>query len=136
MRPHKVIVAIDEQSVSLKYHPDYKIVHHELRGFVYGARLRAVLDRGLELFEQNGASKWLSDDRGNGPLTREDSEWCLNDWAPRVLKAGWKFWAVVMPVKVLGQLNMKRWIDTYAEKGVTAQAFSDPDEAFDWLKAR
>jgi hypothetical protein len=136
MSAQQAIVTIDDESASLKFHPQYKIVHHELRAFIHGARLRTVLDKGLELFQQHGATKWLSDDRGNGPLTEADTDWCLNDWAPRVLKAGWKFWAVVMPTKVIGQMNMKRWIATYAEQGVTARAFSDPDEAFQWLKAQ
>jgi hypothetical protein len=124
---------IDTASVVLRYHPHTKIVHHELKRFVYGQEFRDVLEKGLQTFIAHGAVKWLSDDRGNGPLTPADSEWALTDWAPRVIAAGWKYWAVVMPEKVLGQMNMRRWIATYAEKGVTAQAFTDPREAMTWL---
>jgi len=127
------IVVIDNEAVSLRYHPSSKIVHHELRRFVHGEEFRDVLERGLTLFRERGACKWLSDDRGNGPLKPADAEWALNDWAPRVMKAGWRFWAVVMPEKVLGQMNMKRWIETYAAQGVTVAAFSEPEEAMGWL---
>jgi hypothetical protein len=126
-------VLIDDDAVSLWYHPKTKIVHHELKVFVHGERFRNVLEKGLEAFIQNHACKWLSDDRGNGPLKPADAEWALNDWAPRVMAAGWKYWAVVLPEKVLGQMNMKRWITTYAEQGVTAEAFTDPREAMRWL---
>ena len=69
-----------------------------------------------------------------GSLTPADAEWALNEWGPRVMAAGWKYWSVVLPEKVLGQMNMRRWIDTYAEHGVLVQAFSDPLRAMVWLK--
>jgi hypothetical protein len=127
------IVIIDTEAVSLRYHARYKIVHHEIRRFVHGQEFREILEKGLEVFVQHVANKWLSDDRGNGPLKPADADWALHEWAPRVMRAGWKFWAVVMPEKVLGQMNMKRWIETYAAQGVTVKAFSDPGEAMAWL---
>ncbi len=124
---------IDRANAALWYHTDTKIVHHELRRFVTGTELREILTRGVEVFEQRGACKWLSDDRGNGPLHPDDAAWAVNTWAPRVMAAGWKYWAVVMPRKVLGQMNMRQWIDMYAEKGVTVRAFDAPSEAIEWL---
>ena len=67
-------------------------------------------------------------------LKAEDATWALEDWAPRVIAAGWRFWGVVMPEKVLGQMNMKRWIATYEEKGVTVSAFAEPLSAMSWLE--
>ena len=124
---------IDSPSVILRYHPNERIVHHEFRRFIYGAEFREVLEKGLEVFRTRGAAKWLSDDRANGPIRPADGQWALEDWAPRVLAAGWKHWAVVMPTRTLGQMNMKRWVDTYAKLGVIARAFKDPDEAMTWL---
>jgi hypothetical protein len=131
--PRQPETIIETPAVVLRYYPNTKIVHHELKRFVHGQEFRDVLEKGLQTFIKHGAVKWLSDDRGNGPLTQADSEWALTDWAPRVMAADWKYWAVVMPEKVVGQMNMRRWIATYAEKGVTAQAFTDPDEAMTWL---
>jgi hypothetical protein len=85
-------------------------------------------------FIRHRACKWLSDDRGNGPLKPEDAQWCLTSWSPRVIAAGWKFWAVVMPEKVMGPLNMRRWISTYADQGITVSAFADPVQAMTWLE--
>jgi hypothetical protein len=129
-----VITLIDNASVTLRFHVRTKIVHHEFRAFVHGAQFRDVLEAGLDAFKQHHATKWLSDDRGNGALKKEDAEWALTSWAPRVIAAGWKYWAVVMPEKVIGQMNMRRWLATYAEKGVTAEPFSDPVEAMRWLE--
>jgi hypothetical protein len=129
-------VVLETEFARLSYDARYKIVHHELRSFVHGHALREVLEAGLDLFRARGARKWLSDDRRNGPITTADGEWALHDWAPRVIAAGWKYWAVVLPEKVLGQMNMRRWIETYSKLGVVAQAFTDLEEARAWLRAQ
>ena len=126
---------IDNSSAILWYHPRERIVHHQFRRFIYGDEFRAVLEKGLEVFRTRGATKWLSDDRANGPIRPADGEWALEDWAPRVLAAGWKYWAVVLPKRTLGQMNMKRWVDTYTQQGVTARTFTDPGQAMTWLKS-
>src|SRR5580765_1618299 len=95
------IAILEEPAYSLRFHPQDKIVHHELRAYVHGSAFRNILDKGLDAFKKYGANKWLSDDRGNNALTQEDAQWAQNDWAPRVIASGWKFWAVVMPEKVM-----------------------------------
>lgn len=128
------ITLIDNERSSLWYYPETKIVHHQFHTFVYGKDFRGILEKGLEMFQKHGACKWLSDDRGNSAVGPADTEWATNVWAPRVIAAGWKFWAVVKPRKVIGQMNIKQWIEMYAEKGVTVRAFTEPEEALRWLE--
>jgi len=125
---------IDNDAALLRYHLAPKIVHHEFRRFIHGEPFREVLTRGLEVLQKRGAIKWLSDDRHNGPIKPADAEWASKVWVPRVLAAGWKYWAVVLPEKTLGQMNMMRWIDTYAALGVTAQPFEHVEDAKHWLE--
>jgi hypothetical protein len=125
---------IDNELVLLRYHPKTKIVHHEFRRFVHGAPFREILDQGLAALSLGGGTRWLSDDRRNGPVTPADGVWALNDWAPRAIAAGWKYWGVVLPEKILGQMNLKRWMETYAKMGVNAQAFPHPEAAMSWLE--
>ncbi len=127
-------IIVDNEFVLLRYHPKTKIVHHEFRRFVHGPALRETLEQGLAALKLGGACRWLSDDRRNGPVTPSDGEWGLKDWGPRAIAAGWKYWAVVLPDKVLGQMNMKRWMETYTQRGVAAQAFADPETAMAWLE--
>jgi hypothetical protein len=127
---------IDNKYATLWYHPETKIVHHQFHQPIGGQSFREVLDKGLEAFQEFSAQKWLSDDRGNSALSPEDSDWAINNWSPRVIDAGWKYWAVVMPEKVIGQMNMQRFIKMYSERDVSVQVFSDPDEAMRWLEAQ
>jgi len=124
---------LDGPRASVWYYPDRKIIHHQFRAFVHGNELRAVLDTGVEAFQRHSAHKWLSDDRGNSALTREDSQWVTDDWLPRVMAAGWTHWALVMPEKVIGQLNMRRFVKTFGDQGVTTRIFPSPEEALVWL---
>jgi hypothetical protein len=126
-------VILEDNSFRLLYHPASKIVHHELRMPVQGERFRGILEQGLELFKKHGARRWLSDDRGNTALPPEDTEWAVTDWSPRVIAAGWKYWAVLMPQKSGGQVNMREFIKAYATKGVTVSAFTAPEAALKWL---
>jgi hypothetical protein len=119
---------------SLLYHPDSKIVHHQWHQYVHGQVFRDTLSSGLDLLKKNHATKWLSDDRGNSVLPDDDAQWAQTVWFPAVKAAGWKHWAVVMPEKALGKLNMRQWISLYASMGINSQVFSDPEEALSWLE--
>jgi hypothetical protein len=127
------IIVIENESVTMQYHPESGILEHRFHKHVWGATFRDALDKGLAVLQQHGGSKWLSDDRANAALPQDDTDWALNDWFPRVKKAGWKHWAIVLPEHVIGQMNMKRFISTYSAKGVTARVFGDPVAAMKWL---
>jgi hypothetical protein len=129
------ITILDTEYATLWYHPEKKIVHHSFHKFIYDQEFQAILNTGLETMKKYGAQKWLSDDRNNSALPTKDLEWAQNDWFPRVKASGWQFWAIVMPQKVVGQMNMKRFIDAYSQQGLTVRVFTDPDEALHWLES-
>ena len=128
------ITVIDNADISMWYYPETKILHHQIHRFFYGKPFRDALDKGVEVFRKYGAQKWLSDDREIPALSKEDLEWSHKDWFPRVLKSGWKYWAIVMPEKVVGQITIKRLAEDYSAKGVKTRAFSSIDEAKQWLE--
>jgi hypothetical protein len=128
----ETILATD--SFVLRYHPLHKIVHHEFRRFVYGEEFHEILEKGLLVMKRHGATKWLSDDRNNGAIKPADAQWSVEDWGPRAMAAGWKYWAVVLPIKVFGQTNMRRFVEGSAALGRVAQAFDDPNTAMTWLR--
>lgn len=128
-------IIFKNESATLMYHPIEKIVHHEFHTPAKGAAFQAVLLGGLDLMKKHKAQKWLSDDRKNSVLAKDDEVWSVTVWTPQVIAAGWKFWAIVMPASALGQMNMQRLSAAFKDKGVTVQFFSDPAEALRWLSA-
>ena len=61
-------------------------------------------------------------------------EWTQTDWFPRTVQVGWKYWALVMPEKIVGKMNMRQAVQAYTEKGIIVEVFADPDEAMSWLE--
>lgn len=129
------LTIMDNDYVTLWYHPESKIVHHQFHRFTYGEQLRSMLDKGVEIFKQYGANKWLSDDVANSTLSKEDGEWAINDWSPRVFGEGWKYWAVVVPDKIVGKANMNRFMQQFIARGLVVRVFEDVDEAQRWLES-
>lgn len=130
-----VVSILDGPVATLWYHPEAGIVHHQFKKYAYGDDLKAVLDRGYEVLKANKGTKWLSDDRANNALRPEDAQWAQTDWFPRVVAAGWKYWAIVLPETVVGKMNMRGFIEQYAQAGITAQVFTDPAQALSWLES-
>ncbi len=126
---------LDNEYMTVWYDPDFKIVHHQIHKFIFGQPLREGLMKGTELLKKNTAHKWLSDDRNNGALPKEDSDWAQAEWFPQTRAAGWKYWALVQPEKVIGQMNMKHFTKLYADQGITVKVFSDPVQARKWLES-
>jgi hypothetical protein len=125
---------MDNDHVTLMYHPDTKIVHHVFHQTVQGDVFRNVLNTGLEIFKQYEAHKWLSDDRKNSALPEDDTVWAKTDWFPRVLAAGWQYWALVWPPNLLAMLNLKEFIDVYQPYGLRVMVFKDDKPAMLWLE--
>jgi len=125
---------IKNEKASLVYLPDFKIVYHTFYKPISGDEFRNVLNTGAKLLEDNHAEKWLSDDRGNSALPDVDTEWSKTNWFPRAVKAGWKYWALVVPLDFMGKVNMTEFVDSYFEQGLRIAVFVEPEEAMKWLK--
>jgi hypothetical protein len=127
------IVIVDNEFITLWYWPAHRLIHHQMHRYTSGLPFRDALEAGLATMVERKANKWLSDDRANNALPPADDDWARNDWFPRTKAAGWKYWAIVKPEKILGTMHMRRFAETYAKHGITAQLFSDPAEAFAWI---
>jgi hypothetical protein len=132
---HNKISIVDNDMIAVWVYPERRIIHHQMKSFCYGEKFYQALMKGAEALQQHRASKWLSDNRLNGALPAEDAEWTEKNWFPKVKAAGWKHWAVVQPEKIIGQINMSRFIKKYSQQGINARMFTDLDEAFRWLDA-
>jgi hypothetical protein len=130
------VTVIDDELVTLWYHPDKKIVHHQIKQFISGQRFRDFLMAGSDLMRKHKAHKWLSDDRDCPVVRPEDIDWGDAVWFPETAKSGWKYWAIVQPAKTVGQVVIKDLAAKYAKAGVTSKWFTDPNDAMWWLESQ
>lgn len=127
-------LVLENEFVHMWFHPKTGIVHHQFRKYIWGEAFREVLNEGLKVFIREGATKWLSDDRESSALSKADTDWSMTDWFPRIAAAGWKHWAIVLPQSVMGEMNIRRFINAYSEQGLTVQVFNLPEPALAWLE--
>ncbi len=90
---------MNSEFATLIVHPGKKIVHHKYNKFIFGDAFREVMTKGADAFIKYECTKWLSDDRENSALKKEDIQWSQKYWEKRILDAGWKHWALIMPKK-------------------------------------
>jgi hypothetical protein len=124
----------DDEYATMWYYPESKILHNQVHQFFFGQTYRDVFSAGIQVFQKYGAQKWLSDDRKVTAWAKEDVEWGNKDWFPRMLNLGWKYWALILPEKVVGQMILKKFAENYSSLGVQTKVFSSVDEAKNWLE--
>jgi hypothetical protein len=127
---------LENEYVSLWFYPEDKIVHHQLHKFIFGDHYKDFFTKGADVFEENGCVKWLSDDTHSSALRQEDIDWGMVNWVPRMIKAGWKYWALVMPNKAVAKMNHRELIEHFKEQGVTVEIVSNTQEGLAWLRSK
>ena len=127
------MIALDNEFVTLVFHPDTKIVHHTIHKHIGGEQFRSLLNQGTALLEKHGAIKWLSDNRLLGPLAPEDTQWSTTEWIPQTMAAGWKYWAMVVPDEIQARARLSHVIDTFYDKGLRIMVFTNLEDALEWL---
>lgn len=135
-RLHNGDLILDNEYVTLWYYPELKIVHHRMHQMPDSTAFRELLSAGANVVERHRAPKWLSDDRNNTLLREQDEEWADQEWLPRVVNGGFKYWAIVLPTAAIGKLNMRRLAAQHAAHGITSAVLGTPEAAFSWLKAQ
>lgn len=133
---HERQLLLENDHIALWYYPELKIVHHEMVATPSSAEFRELLSTGADALERFRAIKWMSDDRGNTLLRPDDEVWADSEWLPRVLGAGFKYWAIVLPAGAIGKLNMRRLANQHASRGIVSRIETLPRPAFDWLRAQ
>ncbi len=126
---------MEDEYVSLWYHPDSKIVHHKMHQYLMPGMFQKLLNADAELIEKHGAQKFLSDDHAVNVVAPEDIAWADVNWYPRVIKAGLKYWAMVLPATAVGTLQLKALIQDRRKRGLTAEVFTTVEEAMRWLES-
>ena len=77
-------------------------------------------------------------DGGEAKLSStEDQSWILNDWTPRAVVAGYKYYAVVLPKDTFGQFSSKMVIQQTNRDNLISNVTTDnTEEALAWLLAQ
>ena len=100
---------IDESFVKIDWDEQNQCIVADWKGIGRGGAYRAALDKSLELVKKHKARRWLGIMlEANGVMAPEDAAWLKDDWFPRLLAAGGRRFAVVLPGPALSALQLNR----------------------------
>lgn len=126
-------IIVDNEYITIIDLPDKKMLYHTVHKPLGGQPFRDALLTGYQALQDLGYSKWLSDDRLNGPMSDDDRAWGEENINRRSIEAGWKYWALVVPKELVAAGSMTPTIEAMHELGLRMMVFSEVDEAFAWL---
>lgn len=126
-------ILIDNEYVTLGYDSDKRFIYHTIHKPIDDEMFTDVLNAGTEALVKYKVCKWLSDDRKNGPISDEFGEWGRNDWGPRTISVGWKYWAMIVPEEFVAAGSLIPAIEFYYELGLCMMVFSNQEKAIKWL---
>ncbi|MEJ2622202.1 MAG: hypothetical protein P8163_18715 [Candidatus Thiodiazotropha sp.] len=128
------ITKLENEYANLWFYPEYGIIHHQFLQPMSDRHFKTTLMTGLELMREYRVVKWLSDDRANSITSADAGAWSQEYWLPRAYQAGWKYWAVLPPIKARGRINMERLVGYVGQQmKIEIEVFADPDDALQWL---
>jgi len=127
------ISVFDNEYITVQYWPDKKLIYHVIHKPIDGQPLKDALNAGTEALIKYKATKWLSDDRKNGPVSQDVIDWGIQDWDPRTIAGGWKYWANVVPQEIVAAGSMAPLIEILYDMGLRLMVFTDPQKAIEWL---
>lgn len=129
------IILYNSEYITVEYWPDKALIYHTIHQPISEqlTTFKEALSAGTDALEKHHVRKWLSDDRKNDPLTGEGNEWAFNEWQPRTLKAGWKYWATVVPEDIVAAGTLMPAIENLYHLGLRMMVFRTVEEAVEWL---
>lgn len=105
----------------------------EWEGWASGAEFMALLNAGLKALEDHRGSRWLADCRRQKVLNPADQDQADRDWLPRVVAAGLKQFAIVVPTSVLATMNLQERLAKVPNTVIKVGFFDTVAEARAWL---
>jgi hypothetical protein len=131
------IILYSTDYITVEYRPDGRLIYHTIHKPIGGQveMLKEALNAGSDALEKYKVTKWLSDDRKNDPLPSEMLAWGTQNWSPRTIASGWKYWANVVPVDLAAAGALIPVIDDLFARGLRMQVFTTTEAALAWLDA-
>jgi len=110
-----------------------KAAHIEWQGWADPAEFAAANDAIILALSQNGGSRALGDCTEMKVIKQSDQEWVNRDWMPRILAAGLRRMALVIPKSGLALMNVQEIMNRVPGTKMDVAYFGTIAEARDWL---
>ncbi len=120
--------------IDIKY-LSINILYHGWIGFRSHDQLREILDgHFIDLFTKYKCKGMLIDNSKMEYSFTDNNKWLAEYFMPKMVQAGLKYNAVVLPKDIFSQISIKEWDDKIS--GFESKNFDQIYKALDWLKSK
>lgn len=113
--------------------PSPQVRAHGVEGFARSDEFRAALMRALDAIKDQHAVAYLSDTCKVKVVVHKEQNWANEVWAPLVVAAGLKRFALMKAESGLGKLTVEDVISLVDNWGLLMRGFDSEFEAKIWL---
>jgi hypothetical protein len=117
----------------VKWDAACKAAHIEWQGWADPAEFAAANDAIILALKQHGAWRALGDCSDMKVIKQSDQEWVHREWFPRVLAAGLRRMALVIPKSGLAMMNVQEIMSRVPGTKLDVAYFGTIEEARAWL---
>ena len=110
-----------------------RTVFVEWDGWANTAEFRGLLDAEVKALSEHGGSKLLADCRRQRVLNPADQDRANEEWVPRILEAGLKRFAVVLPESDMAATHLRDRLAKVPKTAMQIDYFTTVEEAREWL---
>ncbi len=133
----RVITTRQDEYVLVSVNTERKLISLKWKGYAPSPQFRSILEDALSNVRLHRVQGWLADLREMNAILRQDEQWTVNDWFPRLAMAGLKRMAILVSSDYFNQMSVDRIMDAATPEMPFAVAnFDDPVAALDWLNAK
>jgi len=117
----------------MRWEPKLRAVCIEWLGWADPGEFAAALEAGLTALTEHRGSRWLADCRDMKTIQQSDQEWVDKSWFPRIIAAGLRRMALVIPKSGLAMTNLEDIVGRVPAGKVDAEFFATMAEAESWI---
>lgn len=115
------------------WNPTCEAVHLEWQGWADSTERKELLEAGLNMLTQHRGTRWLADCRDMKAVKQSDQDWIDRSWFPRILAAGLRRMAIVMPKSGLARMNVEDILSRVPGTKLDTECFAAVESATEWL---
>ena len=130
----EVSAYVDKVFLSIEYLPIEKVLYNNWMGYVTVNNVIAGAEASLEMLQKFDCSKLINDNRELVGRWTDANDWIENDWTPRAVSGGLRYFAHIVSPGVLAEASAINLQERVHGK-FNMKLFSDVELAKDWLKS-
>ncbi len=124
----------EDKHIIITHYPDVNCISFEWKGFIPSNYLRENVNEVIDLVESRQATATINGMVEMKGISKEDQQWLATDAAPRMIAAGARILATILPTSAFATIANREIANQASEEFKTLHRnFDKLDQALQWV---